>query len=67
MQERQRQWHSMENLFTSQLFLAIQRASLKTISNLDARRAATQFPLTRNFQITENLLKSSFSRAILDI
>ena len=30
MQERQRQWHSMENLFTSQLFLAIQRASLKT-------------------------------------
>ena len=30
-------------------------------------RAATQFPVTRNFQITKNLLKSSFSRAILDI
>ena len=34
---------------------------------LDATRAATQFPVTRNSQITDNLLKSSFSRAILDI
>ena len=34
---------------------------------LDATRAATQFPVTRNSQITEDLLKSSFSRAILDI
>ena len=34
---------------------------------LDATRAATQFPVTRNSQITDNLLKSSFSRDILDI
>ena len=32
-----------------------------------ATRVATQFPVTRNSQIIENLLKSSFSRAILDI
>ena len=32
-----------------------------------ATRAATQFPVIRNSQIIENLLKSSFSRAILGI
>ena len=37
------------------------------IFTLDATRASTQFPVTRNSQITVNLPKSSFSRAILDI
>ena len=39
----------------------------RPIFTLDATRAATQFPVTRNSQITEDLLKSSFSRDILDI
>ena len=37
------------------------------IFTLDATRASTQFPVTRNSQITVNLPKSSVSRAILDI
>ena len=39
----------------------------RPMSNFDPSRFATQFPVTRNSQIKENLLKSSFSRAILDI
>ena len=39
----------------------------RPMSNFDPSRVATQFPVTRNSQIKENLLKSSFSRAILDI
>ena len=38
-----------------------------TLFTLEAKWATTQFPATRNSQITENLLKSSFSKAILDI
>ena len=37
-------------------------AHSRPIFSLDAMRAATQLPVTRNSQITENLLKSSFSQ-----
>ena len=59
-------WDQRNNHRQTEMYEIVGK-KIGTVNIVLTVKVATQFPETRNSQITDNLLKSSFSRAILDI